>query len=126
MISRAPLPEGWHFVPLGPDHAYRVARGQDGEVDAYVIWHRIATGEWCGGYCFVRPARGETRAIWRVVSQEPLTLTPSAWCKNCGDDGMCHGFVTGGVWVPAGAIPGWVAELSSDVPSAPVVGSGSG
>lgn len=37
------------------------------------------------------------RARWQVESWEPLTLSPSLLCRRCGD----HGFIRGGVWVPA-------------------------
>lgn len=36
------------------------------------------------------------RALWTVVSEDPLTLSPSIQC-SCGD----HGFITDGKWVPA-------------------------
>lgn len=34
---------------------------------------------------------------WTVVQRDPLTVTPSILCSSCG----CHGFITGGKWVPA-------------------------
>jgi hypothetical protein len=34
---------------------------------------------------------------WTLVSEEPLTLTPSVLCRSCGH----HGFITDGKWVPA-------------------------
>lgn len=33
----------------------------------------------------------------QLVSQNPLTITPSILCPDCGT----HGFVTNGKWVPA-------------------------
>jgi hypothetical protein len=35
--------------------------------------------------------------LWQLVSDDPLTLSPSLLCGRCGD----HGFVREGVWVPA-------------------------
>lgn len=32
---------------------------------------------------------------WQVVQSEPLTITPSLLCGNCG----AHGFFTGGRWI---------------------------
>lgn len=32
---------------------------------------------------------------WKVVSTDPLTVTPSILCGSCG----CHGFITKGKWV---------------------------
>ncbi|TCO57128.1 DUF6527 family protein [Actinocrispum wychmicini] len=34
---------------------------------------------------------------WQVESWEPLTLSPSLFCRTCGD----HGFIREGRWVPA-------------------------
>lgn len=42
------------------------------------------------------PTAFPDRAVWQVVSWEPLTLTPSLLCLECGD----HGFVRGGRWDP--------------------------
>lgn len=36
-------------------------------------------------------------AVWQVESWDPLTLSPSLLCRRCGD----HGFIRGGVWIPA-------------------------
>lgn len=32
---------------------------------------------------------------WKVVSTDPLTVTPSILCGSCG----CHGFITAGKWI---------------------------
>lgn len=37
------------------------------------------------------------RPVWTVEQWEPLTLSPSLLCTDCGD----HGFVRGGRWEPA-------------------------
>jgi hypothetical protein len=37
------------------------------------------------------------RPTWHVESWEPLTLSPSVLCLECGD----HGFIRSGHWVPA-------------------------
>ena len=34
---------------------------------------------------------------WDLVSREPLTLSPSINCLDCG----CHGFIQSGKWVSA-------------------------
>lgn len=33
---------------------------------------------------------------WDILSEEPLTLSPSLLCKACG----CHGYIRDGKWVP--------------------------
>ena len=34
---------------------------------------------------------------WKVEGLEPLTISPSLLCRECGH----HGFIRGGQWVPA-------------------------
>lgn len=47
----------------------------------------------------IKRAKEEKTAIsqlWRIISWEPLTLSPSILCKRCGD----HGFIENGKWRP--------------------------
>jgi hypothetical protein len=68
-----------------------------------VISHPRADGK--GGICWSGvnldgPVQREIlkgEHIWKVESWEPLTLSPSLLCRECGD----HGFVRKGKWVPA-------------------------
>lgn len=65
------------------------------------IWHpRKDNGEPCCGHVsFDTPGMCATmpsRAVWHVVSWEPLTIEPSVLCA-CGD----HGFIRSGRWEPA-------------------------
>ncbi len=49
------------------------------------------------------PATEPQRPHWTVVSESPLTLSPSVLCRGKVDgreDGF-HGFVRDGKWVPA-------------------------
>lgn len=55
-----------------------------------------------GGVLFDLPGVREAfpgRALWTVNSLDPLDLSPSlaCGCKGCTN----HGFIRGGVWVPA-------------------------
>lgn len=34
------------------------------------------------------------RPKWQVISWDPLTISPSIYCGNCG----CHGFIIDGKW----------------------------
>jgi hypothetical protein len=43
------------------------------------------------------PVHGRNDKGWRVVSKEPLTISPSLLCRRCGH----HGFIRAGRWVPA-------------------------
>lgn len=36
-------------------------------------------------------------ARWQVISEDPLTLSPSLLCMRCGD----HGWIRDGAWVAA-------------------------
>lgn len=40
---------------------------------------------------------GTDRHEWTLLSEEPLTLSPSLLCPVC----QHHGFIQNGVWVPA-------------------------
>lgn len=48
----------------------------------------------CAGWVSVRP---EDPDGWEVVSEEPLTLSPSLLCRACGH----HGFIRVGRWISA-------------------------
>jgi hypothetical protein len=69
----------------------------DRGVVGYEIWHprkddpekqcgvSVATAEWGGDW----------EVKWKILQEEPLTLTPSIVCVNC----PAHGFVRDGVFV---------------------------
>lgn len=58
-------------------------------------WHR-ENGFYGAGFI---PFTGRMAApvSWEVLSEEPLTLSPSLACQNCGH----HGYIREGKWVPA-------------------------
>lgn len=53
----------------------------------------------CNGAVYFRgrPGASEGQPAWEVVSEEPLTLSPSLLCRACGH----HGWIRDGRWVPA-------------------------
>jgi hypothetical protein len=56
------------------------------------------------GLTFAGPVQAQlepNRPVWQVESWEPLTLSPSILCAP--DKGGCglHGYIRGGLWVPA-------------------------
>ena len=57
-----------------------------GECDAFIQFDLPATQAAFAG-----------QPLWTVQSWEPLTLSPSLLCTECGD----HGFIREGRWVPA-------------------------
>lgn len=64
-----------------------------------MMYHKTPEGRYCGGgVTFETPAmRAVHRGpMWKVESEEPLTLSPSILC-SCGD----HGFIRDGRWHPA-------------------------
>ncbi len=110
------------WEPLGSEHWIR--RHGDSEEPrtevGFVVLHKNpTTGRWCmGGITYdipqaqrfrSRKADGTLTHVWQLVSLHPIHVEPSLLCKAPmppGDDGQprsCgdHGFVRGGVWVPA-------------------------
>lgn len=87
---------------LGHGHRMRFAIDRERGIRSFIDEHPRPDG---AGQCSgsgrmlyagqVRPADGAP--YWTVVSDEPLTLTPSLLCPACGD----HGWVKDGRWVPA-------------------------
>lgn len=90
-------------IDLGHGCSYSFwRRSQDPEAHRRgLIWfHRKPDGSECvGSTCFKgQHVPGEPGgAEWDVVSWEPLTISPSLLCLDCG----AHGFIRDGKWVPA-------------------------
>lgn len=61
---------------------------------------RPDNGQQCaGGIMFDLPGVRDAfpdRELWMLARTEPLTITPSLLCSECGS----HGWITDGVWVP--------------------------
>jgi hypothetical protein len=117
MIERKPLPDWPDAIYLDEDHAYAFFKdGQDPW--GAIVWHRAQDGGWCGGVIFFRETEDE-HPIWELVSKKPLTVKPSVKCaclrNGNRDDGMAHGFITDGKWVPAlKKMPEWARDLGQD------------
>ena len=84
-----------------PANAERYAGIPDIEKCGLLVGHKKPDGSECwSGVHFdtpeVRKVFGDDH-VWQVVSWEPLTLSPSLLCMQCGD----HGFIRDGKWVPA-------------------------
>jgi hypothetical protein len=75
----------------------------DIEKACLVIYHPLAEpGKYCIGMVnFETPdiekIFGPNSHRWKVESMEPLTLSPSIFCRQCND----HGFIREGKWVKA-------------------------
>jgi hypothetical protein len=92
------LPEG--AVALGHDTYWtKVFRGD--EWVGIHEWHKDH-GEFAAGFiAFTGRTRPDwwspTSPTWEVLSEDPLTLSPSLACGMCGH----HGWIRDGKWVPA-------------------------
>lgn len=73
-----------------------------------IVYHRAPespTG-WCGG--MITWAGEDGDETWTRESEDPLTVSPSVKCSICPqDNGITHGHITNGKWVPAGEMPRW-------------------
>jgi len=98
-------------VPKIPESATDIGEGHSilfvnymGERAALNDYHRRPDGTLCAGFipfrgtAYSKQFEGQTSyQAWDVVSENPLTLSPSLLCRACGD----HGFIRGGKWVRA-------------------------
>lgn len=89
----------WHpgaVYVLNDDCYYVEQIREDGVLRGVDFFHREPNGEACGGYVNIL---GGGRPQWIVEQREPLTLSPSIWCKGPGHD--FHGWIRNGQWVAA-------------------------
>lgn len=86
-------------IDLGMDHAIKLMYTDETQetVASVVLLHRDLgdPDSICQGFAEV--GDGE----WRILEREPLTMTPSFVCNDCGD----HGLVRNGAWVEANYTP---------------------
>lgn len=88
-------------LDLGDDHVAQFV-AYEGEIAGCHIQHKRKDGTLCDGFvpwkgrAWDRRFAGKITA-WDLVSEYPLTLSPSVLCRSCGD----HGFVRNGKWVKA-------------------------
>jgi len=81
-------------APIDVGHGVTIqARRIDGKVGGFAWWHPCERGR-AEGYVNTEPVGPNPG--WTLVSESPVTLTPSLECRVCG----FHGHVTGGRWVP--------------------------
>lgn len=93
--SREENPGAVHV--LNDDCYYVEKLREDGELRGVDFFHREPNGEACGGYCNIL---GDSSPKWTVEQRDPLTLSPSIWCKGPACGGF-HGWIRDGQWVPA-------------------------
>jgi hypothetical protein len=86
-----------NYLPIGHDVYIEPRRMPDSDMVVGVAYkHPDGKGGTCEGWVPFKdrymPGQG-----WDVVSESPLTLSPSLLCRICGH----HGFIRDGKWVPA-------------------------
>lgn len=84
-------------LDLGYGHIFEAVLGADDRLVGWLHTHpdaRNGAGMLCQSFCAVRPLNGSP--VHQVVSDDPLTLTPSLLCRTCG----AHGNVINGKWEP--------------------------
>jgi hypothetical protein len=97
-------------VTTGPGRSMKaVSEGESDRIVGYIETHpRKGDPEReCRGFLYIdaeaakKADMGRTgdnaHPVWEVKQEDPLTLTPSIECLECGN----HGYVTAGKWVPA-------------------------
>jgi len=87
-------------LDLGGGHVLSRVVDNDGTLTGFVDDHPDARNpeQRCGGSVPLDGSRwAQPGRSWQLVSEEPLTLSPSLLCSACGD----HGFVREGRWVQA-------------------------
>lgn len=67
----------------------------DGKLEGLAYCHPSTNGE-CRSYVPLRN-RYQWEHGWDLLSEQPLTISPSLLCRTCGN----HGFIRSGKWVPA-------------------------
>jgi Family of unknown function (DUF6527) len=81
--------------PIDIGHGVAIqARRVDGKIGGFAWWHPCTDGRRAEGYANTEPVGPDPG--WELVSESPVTLTPSLLCTAC----KFHGLITDGRWVP--------------------------
>ena len=97
-MTDAPLPVCTQdpIVDAGLGVRFEVRR-MDGRIAGVAIWHPRPDGQGeCNIYGWVS-FKPDWDDGWDLVSESPLTISPSILCRGCGH----HGYVRDGRWEPA-------------------------
>lgn len=94
--AEAEEPPHYPIIDLGQGHTFQAVLGTDNVLVGWLHTHPDARhlNEPCQSFCAVRPLDGVP--VHKILSEDPLTLTPSLRCRMCG----AHGEVTNGRWEP--------------------------
>lgn len=85
-------------VDLGHDTWYTKVEDSEGTWVGIHEWHREREGgDYESGFIqFAGRGKVQHSVAWDVISEDPLTLSPSLACRTCGH----HGFIRNGRWEP--------------------------
>jgi hypothetical protein len=93
-----------HVIDLGDDHTIEFTSYKGDDRAGAIVTHKTPAGNLCESsisfrwHSWVAEFKsGIPDQSWELVSDNPVTLSPSLACRACGD----HGFITGGKWVKA-------------------------
>lgn len=86
---------------IGGGHEISYYTDEEGTRVGLIDWHLRPDGSECSGGSVLFDIPQNTyapgRAVWQVISTDPLTLSPSLLCTRCGS----HGWIRDGAWVAA-------------------------
>lgn len=98
-LPEEPVADGKLEIDLGDGHRIVLVEYK-GEISGGDVRHPPVEGK-CGGHGWISFegrawARGFTTPLqsWKVESDDPLTISPSIFCRACGD----HGHIRNGKW----------------------------
>lgn len=91
-------------IDLGDNHTIEFTSYKDDDRAGAIVTHLTPEGKLCESYITMRGRAWDAEfknnppiASWELVSDNPVTLSPSLACRACGD----HGFIREGKWVKA-------------------------
>jgi len=91
-----------HVIELGDNHTIEFTSYKGDDRAGAIVTHLTPEGKLCEGSISFRGhswvaefKSGIPDASWELVSDNPVTLSPSLACRVCGD----HGFIREGKWV---------------------------
>ena len=91
-------------IDLGDDHTIEFTSYKGDDRAGAIVTHKTPAGVLCESAISFRGRAwanefksGLADQSWELVSDNPVTLSPSLACRACGD----HGFIREGKWVRA-------------------------
>jgi hypothetical protein len=89
-----------NVIDVGDGHTLRRVSNKEGQLVGFIEEHpdqRDPSRPCAGSISLAGSSWAEPGRTWTLVSEDPLTLSPSLMCTACGN----HGWVRDGKWVRA-------------------------